>query len=35
MAKNDQTICQHFIIDNYYCSKCGTLYYQGVSKKNL
>ena len=31
MAKNIQADCQHFIKDNYYCSKCDTLYYRGVS----
>lgn len=32
MAKNTSYNCQHLILDNYYCSKCGTLYYRGVSK---
>ena len=31
MTKNTQKNCQHLIIDNYYCSKCGALYYRGVS----
>jgi hypothetical protein len=32
MASNSQIECQHLIVDNYFCSKCGTLYYKGVRK---
>ncbi len=35
MANNCQVECQHLIFDNYYCSKCGTLYYNGVRKNKL
>ena len=32
MAKNIITECKHLIKDNYYCVKCGTLFYNKVRK---